>query len=95
MKTDVVGIMDVADYYGPLNVLENILNFLDRMAIRYIDKKQPEMAEQLQKAGDAIEEGNLPLADALLVSIFKEDGTARGVYYAIAYVRDLNETTLL
>ena len=87
-KQSYLGSADWSDIHGPLDDLDNILHFLDKRAQSRTEAGDRTMARKMIAAGDAIEQGNLKLAEKLLMAIYNTGGENESVYHAIAYVRD-------
>lgn len=84
-----IGTMDAADYYGPQDEEDNVLDLLDDLKLNYVRAGKRKLAKAIATASMAIENGNLDVADQVLVFIFKTGGKNRAVYHAIAYIREL------
>lgn len=87
-KEGTIGTMDTAQAFGTQDEMENVLDLLYSLEVKYANNNKLKHAVLIEKASRAIRRGDLALADKLLVFMFKTGGRNRAVYHAISYVRE-------
>jgi len=83
-----LGSLDTADYYGPQDDVENVLELLDGLKLSAVRRGDRESARVIADAGHLLEKGDLKGAEQMLIQMFNKGGRDRAVYHAIAYIRD-------